>query len=604
MNMGRRSAPAWAAAMLVLTVAGQAVSPPAAAGPTALAGLQPGEQVDYAVQVPVNLVFLGDWPVDHDEVAAELPAEYEPVVTAKAIRGIESRPIGLRYEFDYRFVDAGAPVDERFFGYLTRIGRVGERTPEQAAYNAQDNNRLDVDERVLHLDARRVERWLDTQGRAALGIGQDSYTVFFVNWYGRPDFQFHVYTREVGADPDTGVSPEPLWLTAWGGDRAGSWFFDPSAGPNAYGGSANVDDTDLTGDGEADYRIPAAWEYHGDGFRDPGQLSGDVGKVTRYVAINQLFTPSPVYDPMFSTPRPGGDKIVQLHLWQDLPGGNGIDLVQPEVIRDRLAALQPYHDWRAQVDQTNPIDPEARHSVELWAEFWRTGQLPDDPGCWQPFGHTNAQLWCFLEANRDRYFPAYGEADYQARGLLIDIRDEVLSGNGGYADHNWQDRTQAYVVMSSSPDAREAEGRAFTGLTLHEFAHHFGLPHTYDGWDSEQQRSYFAAGETLFVDLGSQAHTVMGDWFTIDFSRFEFDNLARWETAGHLNAANALAALVLDHPRAGQVRSLVDRADRQASIAQDRLADWDHDAAVRAAMRSYAHLVTAANVLGIAPVTG
>ncbi|HEY8473055.1 MAG TPA: hypothetical protein VIL37_10530 [Natronosporangium sp.] len=40
------------------------------------------------------------------------------------------------------------------------------------------------------------------------------------------------------------------------------------------------------------------------------------------------------------------------------------------------------------------------------------------------------------------------------------------------------------MVVSSSPAARQAEGRAFTGVALHEVAHHFGLRHSFGGFDS------------------------------------------------------------------------------------------------------------------------
>jgi hypothetical protein len=38
-----------------------------------------------------------------------------------------------------------------------------------------------------------------------LGINRNDYTVFLINWYGRPDFQFHTYTNIGPADPDTGI---------------------------------------------------------------------------------------------------------------------------------------------------------------------------------------------------------------------------------------------------------------------------------------------------------------------------------------------------------------------------------------------------------------
>jgi len=597
--MRRRLALTGIVAIVLTTVGGPGAVPALAAPGVDLAGLRPGEQVVHRVRVPVNLVFVGAGRADRNEVAAELPAAYEPVVREQVTRGLPSRPIGLRYELDYRFVDAGQPFADRFFAHLRYSGRPGARTADQQRYNEQEHNRLDVDERVLHIDAPDVERWLNIHGRTALGIDRNAYTVFFVNWYGRADFRFHVYTREDGTDPDTGVALPPRELTAWGGDDGRSWFFDPSAGPNAFGGSWNVDDADVDGDGADDYRIPAAWEYHPDGFRDPALLSRDFGKVARLVAINQLFTTSPIYDPMVATPHGGGSKIVHLHVLQEVPGGHGVDLVRQSLLRDRLARLQPYHGWQVHLQETNPLDAGTRRTLEIWAHFWREGTFPDDRGCWEPLGHPAAQLFCYFEANRDRFFPEYGKADHVIPTALIDMSDELLSLNGGFADHNWRDRTQTYVDITSSPNARATEGLAFTGYAMHEIGHHLGLPHTYDGWDHERTQQYFAAGDSFFVDLGTQAHSVMGNPATFDFSRFDVDNAARWEIAGHLNAANALAQVVLDHPRAPTVRRLVEMADREATAAQRRLAAWDYESGARAARRSLEFLRTAAEQLGI-----
>jgi hypothetical protein len=59
-----------------------------------------------------------------------------------------------------------------------------------------------------------------------------------------------------------------------------------------------VDATDLDENGFEDYRMPAIWEYTSGGYRDPAALTSDLGLVTRFVAINLLFTTSPLYDPM------------------------------------------------------------------------------------------------------------------------------------------------------------------------------------------------------------------------------------------------------------------------------------------------------------------
>ena len=79
------------------------------------------------------------------------------------------------------------------------------------------------------------------------------------------------------------------------------WFYDLSAGPENWGGSYDVDNADLDGDGVADYRIPVSWEYGH--YRPKPELAGDLGKVVRYVGLDLLFTTSPLYPPYFTADR-------------------------------------------------------------------------------------------------------------------------------------------------------------------------------------------------------------------------------------------------------------------------------------------------------------
>jgi hypothetical protein len=48
---------------------------------------------------------------------------------------------------------------------------------------------------VRYIPAAATESWLEQQSMGWLGINRNDYTVFLINWYGRPDFQFHTYTN-------------------------------------------------------------------------------------------------------------------------------------------------------------------------------------------------------------------------------------------------------------------------------------------------------------------------------------------------------------------------------------------------------------------------
>ena len=146
-------------------------------------------------------------------------------------------------------------------------------------------------------------------------------TIFFINWHGRRDFRFHVYAKTGEPDPDTGYDfgalSDDRKIVAWGGTTPDDeetglggrgvhrvWFYDLSAGPEAWAGNYDVDNPDLDGDGVADYRIPVAWEYGS--YRPRSALPRDLGKVVRYVGLDLLFASSPLYPPYFTADRVPG----------------------------------------------------------------------------------------------------------------------------------------------------------------------------------------------------------------------------------------------------------------------------------------------------------
>lgn len=264
--------------MLVLSLV--VVSP--AAAKDRERGLQPGEFVTYEQKVPINIVFIG-YPqntIDKEEMLDVLPDSYAPVVRYPQFYGLSGREMGLQFNFDYRVTFAGRDLTNRFFRYLEEIGTTGDPTTFQTDYNDQENNVLDVTGPVLYIDAPSVEKWLARHFEREKG-----YTIVFINWYSRPDFNFHVYTKTDEVDPDTGYNfgqiRESRKMIAWGGTDTRLWFYDLSAGPEAWTNNWNVDNPDLDENGVEDYRMPPIWEYDEDGYRDPDALSEDLGKVTR-----------------------------------------------------------------------------------------------------------------------------------------------------------------------------------------------------------------------------------------------------------------------------------------------------------------------------------
>ena len=163
-------------------------------------GLHPGEFEVLSQQVPVRVVFIGYTrdQIDQAEFASYLPATYKPVVRYPQFYGLQGRNLGLVYDFRHSVEFKGPAFNNRFFAALTAMGKKGAPTAFQLVYNAQTKNVLDVGSEVLYIDAPSVERWLKRND-----VRDDKgYTIYFVNWYGRPDFKFHVYEKTDEPDPD------------------------------------------------------------------------------------------------------------------------------------------------------------------------------------------------------------------------------------------------------------------------------------------------------------------------------------------------------------------------------------------------------------------
>ena len=198
-----------------------------------------------------------------------------------------------------------------------------------------------------------MEKWLAFN--PPYGVDTRENTVFLINWYDRPDFQFHVFTKTDEPEPDTGynfgLERESRKLVAWGGTAAADeesglgatrrvWFHDLSAGPEAFAGTNDVDNPDLDGDDVPDYRLPPIWEYTAGGYRAPEALSGDLAKLTRYVALDLLMTTSPLYPVELPTSEPPTSINLDSNTYE---GWEGVDAsaayIKPALLQSELSEL-------------------------------------------------------------------------------------------------------------------------------------------------------------------------------------------------------------------------------------------------------------------------
>ena len=177
----------------VVLLAGVLISPsPASGAAPQFQHLDPGGQPRLVERLPVNVVLVGYGrrQVDVEGLRARLPRRYEPAVRSRAFYGITEK-LGITYTYDYNVRFAGETYEDRFFAQLSRLAKPAPLTAYQEAYNEQAGNVVTVTGNH-YIDAPSVENWLAVNPPD--GVDTRRNTVFFVNWLGRSDFRFHVYT--------------------------------------------------------------------------------------------------------------------------------------------------------------------------------------------------------------------------------------------------------------------------------------------------------------------------------------------------------------------------------------------------------------------------
>ncbi len=559
-------------------------------------GLEPGAFIAHKQTIPIDIVLIGFDPndINRSDLAALLPTTSTPAVRYPQFYGLNGRAVGLEYEFKYSLMRKSRPFEDQFFEFLTRTGTPGNPTAYMNAYNNQTNNLVAVAGPVLYVDGPSVERWLETNASP----NENGYTIYFINWYGREDFRFHAYTKIGDSDPDTGVdfgNFQSSALISWGGTGSRSWFYDFSAGPEWNTNNWVVDVTDLNGDGVEEYRMPPIWEYADGGYRHADALGYDMGLLARYVAIDLLFAPSPLTDPLVTAPGALGRKIADVTMFEDDPRSRGVDFIDTRIARESWEHFQPYYSWRTALRDVAPIDAGATQSLNIF-----TGNS-DDEGCWVPFGDPFSQLFCFFSEHL-AYVPSYPARDYIAPVFAFNTTEDGLGdqfGLLGFADDNWVDGTQTFVFAFDADVYRDF-GYGFTGTIIHEVGHHIGMSHPHDGLDPETGVDFDASGEFFFAWAGDESETVM-HYLTLSnqFGEHNRDNMYRWEAAGYLNWANALAGDILASPNASSVFVKLVAADALAAVAKGQLVRWDYLDAVERARAAYLTLVSAANDIGV-----
>ena len=590
--------------LLLLTIAlGAALTQAAPAEPPALTTLDPGGFQDIGQDLDVNIVFVGYEPgaghrnIDETAFLDELPGTYRPVNRYPSFyKGNEY--LGLTFNFNYNLVYAETGFEDSFFGYLDSIATSQPLTLYQDLYNQEQARLLDVTENYW-IDAPSVEQWLAENAEPMLGVDTSDYTVFYINWYDRPDFKHHVYTKTDEPDPDTdynfGELRDSRKIIAWGGttpddeeNGLGSlhriWFYDLSAGPEGWTDNWNVDD-------DFGYRMPPVWEYGNlSAYRPFDNLSGDLGKVTRYVAIDLLFTTSPLYNPLISPPALPDDVQLDINVYQMDPDADGTEYFDLDLITAELGELQPLNSFSAEL---NGVDFDARFE-QVYNCFY------DDVSCFgqRLFGIAFGDLYLYFDDHLIQFLE--GDADYEVPVFAFNATDELFTCCLGFADDNWTDGTQSFVFAFDSPSVRDVSGYGFSTTTIHEVGHHVGLSHPHDGFDYEAQVDFGPSGDYYFAWSGDESNSMMSyidlNW---DFSQFDRDNMNRFLTVGYLNQANVILDGIYASPRAGQVAGLLTSADGHAAAALAGYEAMDYAGAAFHARLAYGDVLDAAAQINV-----
>jgi hypothetical protein len=599
----------------LIAITGICVSIAYAGGSTSFETLDPGKTLIVKQEIPINIVFVGyekgtgDQDINQADFVKGLPTNYRPVARADWYYG-RTKPMPMEYTYKYNLVYADTEFEDAFFGYLEDIGTETDITFFQELYNDQNAASETITDN-LTIDAPKTEHWLAKNAPLALGVDTKQYTVFLINWSSRSDFRPHVYSKIGEPDPDTDFDFGKLdsrKIIAWGGtapddEETGSgnlariWFYDLSAGPEAWTGNYDLDNADLTGDGVLDYRMPPVWEYgNTTGYRKFDDLSGDLAKVTRYVAIQMLFTPSPIYDPAISAPKLPGSINLDLNVYNyDDAGSDANDFLDLPYLLDEVQELQPYIKFTIDSEDVKftkrALDVYNCASTFVFPpEFWES--------CYgKRIGFPLADLYLY---HSDKILDFLeGDDDYELPTFIYNLSDTQIVPFLGLADDNWTEPTQSFLYCLGAPFIRDI-GYGFTATTIHEAGHHLGVPHPHDGHDWETDSEYYVDGAFLFAASGDEVNSMMSyidlNW---DFSQFDRDNMDRWMTATYINMANAVLVPVCKSPRANKVSEMLASADDDATDALKAYGDSKWYAAVVKAKSCYDTVMAAAAKINV-----
>ncbi|BDP41132.1 hypothetical protein DAETH_11010 [Deinococcus aetherius] len=609
-----------------------------------LSALKPGQQDTLRTTLKVNVVLVGyrqtrpgSVPGARDVNTADfseiLPGTYDTIARAPSAYGTTERT-GNAFDYAYNYVFADQSFENDFFNFLAQNGKKQSLTIASALYNCQSDEIVavpvldpttlrqgqgyrcptpaaNISREItsnLEIDGNVTENWLaDNAGR--LGVNPGEYTIFLVNWYDRPDFQFHSYTRADAIDTDIGPVAEvgkfgkrgSRRLIAWGGSVRENapaqrvWFYDLSANPDYWTDAYDVTNPDVNGDKVADYRMPPIWEY---GTRKASlgyarKVGPDLARVTRYIALNLLFTPSPLYRVALTPPRQPEEIELDVHIEQGAGAANPTDVFNVPLTQTRVSVLQPFAQFSNTVRQ-RPLSGEIAEAYKC--VFVLEEKDLCTPEYQDPFFE---RLFQFGVNELRSEYQSVPQGRYLLPIYAFNAAEDEESGLLGIAIDDNQTGTQSFVYSFLSPGSINA-GFGLTDTTVHEVGHHLSLSHPHDGYDSEEDTSYGPSGPFRFVDTGDESQTVMTyNSLAVTFGQFNLDSQYRYLTSAYLNNTNAILELARRAGKVNEVRGAAQSADAGFVKAKARYDAMSYFEAAQLAHSSYRSVLNAALSAGV-----
>jgi hypothetical protein len=265
------------------------------------------------------------------------------------------------------------------------------------------------------------------------GVDTSQNTIFFVNWYGRPDFKFHVYTKTDEPEPDSGfnfgVEAESRKLIAWGGTT-------PDDEENGLG-----------------------------------------------------FTSSPLYPPYLTPAALPHTVNIDSNTYEGIPGVDASrEFIEPQLLLDELSELQ--RTTRFSYDnQDLPFTGKARQCYELWLQNVKCFPELDYPA-------SDGNLFLYNALNLERTQDDAGRVDYELPNFNYATTDDVSGGLLGFADDNYRTGTQSFVFNFVSPAIAELYGLTTTMIHEdghHLAMSHIDLNWDFSQFDRVNMNRYMAA---------------------------------------------------------------------------------------------------------------